>query len=85
MMMNCPDALRMIPLASKVWAGNDGPARKRIPSARRIFITELTSAERHFFAVALDGLVSVLAAGLSAALAADADFPESESFFAACL
>lgn len=39
----------------------------------------------HFFAGALAGLDSVLAGDLSAMLDAEADFAESESFFAACL
>ena len=84
MMMNCPDALRMIPLAlaSDVCAVvNDSPARNNSPSARRIFMT----AVAYFFVAAFAGLDSVLAAGLSVLAVLVEDFAESESFFAACL
>ena len=88
-MTNCPEALRMMPLAfgSIVCAViNESPARNSIPSVRRIFMAGVAASTAfHFFAEALAGLDSVLAGDLSAMLAADADFPESESFFAACL
>ena len=86
---NCPEALRMMPLAfgSIVCAVvNESPARNRIPSVRRVFMTGMAASTAcHFFAEALAGLDSVLAGDLSAMLEAEADFAESESFLAACL